>query len=112
MDFPHGETVTVVTTTTTDATGLGDTSTATAEVEWGPCAVWDRFAEERTDPQAAPVIVGLSIAGPRIAINSDDTILRDGVTYEVDGPPQLHTVSPFTGWDPGIVVNVKRAGSA
>lgn len=110
MDFPHGETVTVRSVTTSD-NGLGDTTTATTDTAWGPCAVWDRFAEERTDPQAPAVIVGLSIAGPRIAINSDDLVIRGGVTYQVDGPPQGNTVSPFTGWDPGIVVNLKRAGA-
>lgn len=108
--FPHGETVTIQSaTTTTDA--LGNTAESTATASWGPCAVWDRFASEQTDPTRPPVLVGLSIAGPRVAINSDDRIVRAGITYEVDGPPQENTVSPFTGWDPGIVVNVKRAGS-
>lgn len=109
MNFPYGETVTLVsTTTTTDE--LGDSTITTTETPWGPCAVWDRFASEQTDPARPPVIIGLSIAGPRVSINSDDVIRRGGVTYQVDGPPQENTVSPFTGWDPGIVVNVKRAG--
>ena len=110
MDFPHGETVTVrsVTSTTDD---LGDSSTTSTDEDWGPCAVWDRYATENTDPRSAPVVVGLNIAGPRVAINSDDRIVRNGVAYEVDGLPEENTVNPFTGWDPGIVVPVKRAGS-
>jgi hypothetical protein len=49
------------------------------------------------------------MAGPRVAIGADDTIVRAGVEWQVDGLPQENTVSPFTGWDPGIVVPVKRA---
>lgn len=109
MDFPNGETLTLV-STTTDTDDLGNSTTSVTETPWGPCAVWDRFATEQTNPSRPPVIVGLSIAGPRRPINSDDQIVRGGVAYEVDGLPQENTVSPFTGWDPGIVVNVKRAG--
>jgi hypothetical protein len=109
MHFPHGETVTVVSTTTTD-NGLGDTTTETVETSWGPCAVWDRYADESASPNAPRVVVGLAIAGPRVAIDSDDAILLGGVRYVVDGRPTENTVNPFTGWDPGIVVNVKRAG--
>lgn len=109
MDFPHGETLTLV-SATTDEDELGNATETSTSSDWGPCVVWDRFASEQTDPTRPPVIVGLSIAGPRVAINSDDRIVRGGVTYEVDGEPQENTVNPFTGWDPGIVVNVKRTG--
>ena len=109
MDFPHGETLTLVSTTTTD-NGLGDTTETPVESDWGPCAVWDRYSEESSDPSQPRVVVGLSIAGPRVSVDADDVVLRDGVRYVVDGRPVENTVSPFTGWDPGIVVNVKRAG--
>lgn len=108
--FPFGETVTLRTTTTTQD-DLGNISTVEVETEWGPVAVWDRFATERTDPNVAPVVVGLMIAGPRVDITSKDTIVRGGVVYEVDGEPQANTINPFTGWDPGIVVPVKRASA-
>lgn len=110
MDFPYGETVTVrsVVTTTDDN---GDSTTTATEASWGPCAVWDRYATEQTDPHVAPVVVGLNVAGPRVSINADDVIVRGGVEYQVDGRPVENTVSPFTGWDPGIVVPVKRAAA-
>lgn len=110
MDFPFGETVTVrsVVTTTDD---LGDETTVTTDSDWGPVAVWDRFATERTDPNVAPVVVGLMIAGPRHDIDADDVIVRGGVEYRVDGEPESNTISPFTGWDPGIAVPVKRASA-
>jgi hypothetical protein len=111
MDFPYGETLTVrsIATTTDDD---GNSTTTPTEASWGPCAVWDRFSAERVDPRQAPVVVGLSIAGPRRTFGADDLIVRGGVEYQVDGLPEENTVSPFTGWDPGIVVNVKRAGVA
>jgi hypothetical protein len=107
--FGAGETVTLVSTTTTTDT-VGDATTTTTETDWGPVAVWDRYATEQTDPTRPGVIVGLVIAGPRVAIDADDAIIRDGVRYELDGPPEENTVNPFTGWDPGITVNVKRTG--
>ena len=110
MNFPHGETLTLRSTTTT-RDDLGNSTATVVETSWGPCAVWDRFANERTDPNVAPVVVGLMIAGPRVSIDADDTIVRGGVAWQVDGLPQENTVSPFTGWDPGIVVPVKRASS-
>lgn len=110
MDFPYGETVTVRTVVTiTDDDG--NTTSTPAEASWGPCAVWDRYSAERVDPRQAPIVAGLSIAGPRRDFDPDDVVVRDGVEYQVDGLPEANTVSPFTGWDPGIVVNVKRAGA-
>lgn len=108
MLYPAGATVTVRSTTTT-VDEFGDGTTVTAESEWGPCAVWDRYATERTDPRVAPLVVGLMVAGPRVDIDADDRLLIEGVEYQVDGLPEAHTVNPFTGWDPGIVVPVKRA---
>lgn len=98
--------------TDTETDSLGDSTTSDTETQWGPCAVWDRYATERTDPRAAPVVVGLMVAGPRVDIDADDVLVINGTAYEVDGLPEANTVNPFTGWDPGIVVPVKRAGGA
>lgn len=107
MNFPHGVTITLVsTTTTTDDFGNG--TTETVESQWGPCAVAPRYATESTDPRVPPVIVGKIVYGPPAAIDSDDTLLIDGIAYQVDGLPGEWT-NPFTGWQPGIEVPVKRA---
>lgn len=111
MDFLYGETV-VVWSVTSTPDSHGDTETTTVSEPWGPCAIWDRFSDERTDPHQAAVVVGLTIAGPRRSFSADDLIVRGGVEYQVDGLPQENTISPFTGWDPGVVVNVKRAGTS
>lgn len=108
MDFPHGVTITLVSTTTTDD-GLGNTTEETVTSEWGPCAVAPRYANESTDPRVSPVIVGKTIYGPgTVMINSDDTLLIDGETWQVDGLPG-EWVNPLTGWAPGIEVPVRRA---
>lgn len=109
MDFPHGQTITVRSTTTT-RDEFGDESTVVTEVPWGPCAVAPRSSSESADPSAPAVIVGLTVYGPVITLDSDDTLLIGGVVYEVDGIPGKWE-SPFTGWAPGMEVAVKRASA-
>lgn len=109
MIFPHGETVTIVSTTTT-TTPLGDTTTTTTEVEWGPCAVAPRYATENTDPSRPATIVGLTVYGPVVDLDADDQLRIRGEVYDVDGGPGEWR-SPFTGWEAGMEVPVKRAGS-
>ena len=107
MNFPHGSTVTVTRVTSTD-NGLGDTTEATTTRIWGPCAVAPRFATEGTDPHAPRVVVGKVIYGPAITLDEDDRLTVDGEVWQVDGLPAVWR-SPFTGWAPGIEVNVVRA---
>lgn len=109
MYFPHGVMVTLRTNVTTDD-GLGNTTVTPTNTDWGPCAVAPRYATESTDPRVPPVIVGKVVYGPTVAINSDDQLVIDGVTYEVDGLPG-EWENPFTGWDAGIEVPVKRAAN-
>ena len=109
MHFPHGVTIIVRSVTTTDD-GLGNTTETTIEEPWGPCAVAPRYATESTDPRVPPVIVGKVVYGPPRALDSDDTLLIDDVTYQVDGLPGEWR-NPFTGWAPGIEVPVVRAGT-
>lgn len=117
MDFPHGVLVTLRSTvTTTDDFGNG--TTETTESEWGPCAVAPRYATESTDPRVPPVIVGKIVYGPPTAIDSDDTLWLgetddaiDGddkrIWWQIDGLPG-EWANPYTGWQPGIEVPVKR----
>lgn len=107
--FAHGKTITLVSTTTTD-NGLGDTTTVKTEIPWGPCAVAPRYAIESTDRRVTPLVVGKTVYGPTVAIDSDDTLVIDGVEYEIDGLPGEWT-NPFTGWDAGMEVPIKRVGS-
>jgi hypothetical protein len=100
--------ITLRSTTTTDD-GLGNTTEEVTESEWGPCAVAPRYATESSDSRVAPLIVGKVIYGPAVDLDADDTLVIDGETWQVDGLPG-EWQSPFTGWAPGIEVNVVRAG--
>jgi hypothetical protein len=114
MDFAHG-TMILVRSTATTTDDYGDETTATTETPWGPCAIAPRASTERVDPNAPAVIVGLSIAGPPIRLDSDDLlVIPEGHYYagawQVEGiPADYH--HPMTGWHPGIEVAVKRASS-
>lgn len=107
MIFSHGTTVTLRSTTVTDD-GLGNTTEVTTETEWGPCAIAPRYATESTDPRVAPVVVGKTVYGPPVDIDANDTVVIDGEAWQVDGLP-AEWRNPFTGWAPGIEVQVKRA---
>lgn len=109
MAFAHGEWITVMSTTTT-RDEYGDAVTESTQFEWGPCAVAPRYATESTDPRTAPVVVGKTVYGPTppTPLDSDDVLLIDGLAYEIDGEPGKWR-SPFTGWEPGVEVAVKRA---
>lgn len=112
MNFAHGVMVTLVSTTVTDD-GLGNTTEETVTYEWGPCAIAPRYANESTDPRVAPIVVGKTVMGPALdpdvmTISAADSLVLPDGTYQVDGLPAEY-VSPFTGWAPGIEVQVKRA---
>jgi hypothetical protein len=107
MNFPHGVMVTLISTTVTDD-GLGNTTETTVTYEWGPCAIAPRYANESTDPRVAPVVVGKTVYGPPVDIDANDTVVIDGEAWQVDGDPAAWS-NPFTGWAPGIEVQVKRA---
>lgn len=116
VDFPNGSPATIVSTTTV-VDDNGDSTTETVEVEWGLCALAPRYANESVDPRTAPVVVGSMIYGPPlptgVTIDSDDRISLGGAEWQVDGLPEDYTGlgrNPFTGWEPGLAVPVKRAG--
>jgi hypothetical protein len=44
---------------------------------------------------------------PGTQVAAIDAVQVDGLVYEVDGSPNA-PVNPFTGWQPGVVVKLKR----
>ncbi len=113
MNLPAGTMLTV--RRITEATdGLGDTTRTVTTESWGPCAVAPRFANESADPTAPRVVVGLEIYGPPVSLTAADEIVIDGEVWQVDGRPEIYAgagANPFTGWQPGACVRVKRAGA-
>lgn len=111
MDFPHGVKVTLRSVTTTTDT-YGNSTTSATTRSWGPVAVAPRYATEQNDTHAPAIVVGLTFYGPKATIDSDDVIVLSGEEWQVDGLPENYTGAgrnPFTGWEPGMVVQTKRA---
>ena len=107
--FANGVTITIVSTVTT-RDRLGNSTETATQVPWGPCMVAPRYANESTDPRVAPIVVGKTVYGPAdVMIDEDDTLVIDGVEWQVDGLPGDW---PWPGGGmAGLEVPVKRAGS-
>lgn len=108
MDFPHGETVTVLPGSTTDQYGDPVPSARTGSTIDG-CAIAPRMSTEPPERGRQGVVVGLTVYAPAGSdIISTDLLMIRGLTYVVDGEPAEWS-SPFTGWTPGLEVAVRRA---
>lgn len=113
MNFAHGETVTILHPGSSAEDDYGDTTTATWTAEdVAGCAVAPGASEENNRRQAT-VSVDFTVYMPagttvepeaRMMVRGD----TDDDTYEVVGEP-ADWRSPFTGWRPGVVVELVRS---
>lgn len=111
MNFPHGETVTVLTAGTVSDPYSGedvanwDTPT---EVDVPGVAVEPRPSQEPTQDARNAVTSGFTLYMPVTAdVTAASRVTVRGDTYDVLGEPAAWR-SPFTGWEPGLVVQVGR----
>lgn len=87
----------------------GDPTGSDAEVELEGCAVAPRVSGDVDDRGRQGVVVGLSLYAPHgTDLLHTDRVKVDGVVYEIDGEPGAWK-SPFSGWEAGIEVALKRA---
>jgi hypothetical protein len=112
MDFSYGETVQVLTAGTTTDPYSGepaeDWDTATSADVTG-VAVEPRPSGEPLQDARNQVTSGFTLYMPQgAAITSKNRVSVRGATYDVLGEP-ADWRSPFTGWEPGIVVQVERS---
>ncbi|RBO87028.1 hypothetical protein [Nocardia puris] len=115
--FSAGETVTVSRPGERDRTG--DPGPATTHTVDG-CAITmvdTTDAVTRNDTRASgerrsSVITRIELLCPPGAdIRSGDHVIVGGIKYRVDGQPwPVH--SPFTGWEPGVVVRLRGVSDA
>lgn len=108
MDFPHGEPVTRQRgTAVLDPYSAENTSvdwTTPDELIYDRCAVWQETSTEPTQTGRAAVVTVTKAALPAGAdVAPGDRFVTRGDTYEVQGEPEV-VHSPFTGWEPGVVV--------
>lgn len=111
MDFPYGESIAVLTAGTKADPYSGETtedwSTAT-EVTIGGVAVEPRPSQEPTQDARNAVTSGYTLYLPAGSqIDAQSRVRVRGEVYAVLGDPAAWT-NPFTGWSPGLVVQVGR----
>ena len=110
MIFPYGETAVILRAPLVDA-GYGnqerdwDNATPTESPGW---AFAPRPGDETTTSDSPSVIVGLTGYGPPGAdVLPTDRLEVRGDVYEVEGEVGEWR-SPFTGWEPGVEVALRR----
>ena len=106
MNFPHGETVTLVARAVTGQDGDGNDvygETLTDVIGgFDPAIGFERVGgmdQVSTQPQV--------YLPPGTVVDSVDAVVVRGLRYEVDGTTNDWR-SPFTGWAPGVVIPLKR----
>lgn len=106
MIFPFGQTITLRHRTPNGTDSYGDdawtVTTTTAVGAFAPA----RSVE--TDSGTATTLQPAVYLPPGTGVDWLDAVIVDGVTYEVDGSPNVWT-QPFTGWQPGVEVLLKTA---
>lgn len=109
--FAHGETVTrqrgtaVTDPYSDEPTGISWDNPTTLAIEG--CAFNPGGSTEPVAEGRQAVITKPEVYAPAGAdIRAHDRLVVRGKTYEVDGEPALWK-SPFTGWQPGVVVPLK-----
>jgi hypothetical protein len=112
MDFPYGETVQVLTAGTKidpySNEAVEDWSTPTS-VDVAGVAIEPRPSGEPLQDARNQVTSGFTLyMPPGTSITSANRVTVRGGTYNVLGDPAVWR-SPFTGWEPGVVVQVERS---
>jgi len=106
--FPHGETVVIVTSATDADPYSGDAGTTGSEVEVPGCGVEPRPSAEPTQDARNAVTSGFTLYLPAgTEIGPQNAVRVRGGTFSVLGEPAVWR-SPFTGWEPGVVVQCER----
>jgi len=112
MDFPYGETVQILTAgITTDPYSEDDAPDwdNPTSVDVDRVAVEPRPSGEPLQDARNQVTSGYTLyMPPGTAITSANRVTVRNVTYDVLGEP-AEWRSPFTGWQPGVVVQVERS---
>lgn len=110
--FAHGEPVTVLTPGYDEDPYSDDLEQSW---EWSPtevvvpgCGIEPRPSSEPTQDARNSVVSGFTLYMPAgTVIGPQNRVIVRGNTYSVEGEA-AEWVSPFTGWNPGVVVQVER----
>jgi hypothetical protein len=106
VTFPFGVPITLLTRTKGAPDALGnDTWTTTSTTVRG--AFNPGSSSEAVQGQDLLTVQPSVYLPAGTVVGAVDAVQVDGQTYEVDGSPN-DWVNPFTGWNPGIEVRLKR----
>lgn len=109
--YPFGETVYVLTAGTTTDPYSNETAedwSAASEVAVEGVAVEPRPSQEPVQDARNAVTSGYTLYMPAgTSIDARSRVTVRGAVFEVLGEPAVWR-SPFTGWEPGVVVQVGR----
>lgn len=86
---------------------FGDLTSGVPDRDVDGCVVWPTGSDENTDmrDQVNAELTALLPAGTDV--KATDEILRGGEPFEVIGRPEQYR-NPFTGTDPGVLINLRR----
>jgi hypothetical protein len=108
MLFPNGELATLHVRTVTGQDAYGNDTYATADVLISGCAFDPGGSTEFTIGGDRVLSQPTLYLPPDVAVpTAVDSVSVRGQSYEIDGVPAWYP-SPFTGWNPGGVVKLRR----
>lgn len=105
--FPYGETVVILRPTVVLDRNGNEISGEPTEIPIEGCAAAHRESQEPDQYGRAQVVTGLQVfMPPGTDVRATDQLRVRGVVRDIDGEP-FEWANPFTGWNPGVVVNLK-----
>lgn len=109
MLFAHGESVTILRASSQMDRNGNPVPGPDAEITVAGCAVGPRFSTEPVEAGRQQVVSGLTVyMPPGTDVRASDRLRVRGVVRRVEGEP-FDFVNPFTGWRPGVAVEVEGA---
>ena len=106
--FAHGETVIVITEAHDADPYSGDAGTTGSTFDVPGCGVEPRPSGEGTQDARNSTTSGYTLYMPAgVEIGPQNRVYVRGGTFDVLGEPAVW-VNPYTGWEPGVVVQCER----
>lgn len=109
VTFAHGEKLTLYVRTKTGEDSDGNDVYSAAPTVVDNVPVWPAGSSEQVQGQDSTVTGKTAMLPPGFDVDAIDyAVDENGNAYEVNGVPDTYR-SPFTGFDPGVFVNLQRA---
>lgn len=107
MTYPYGTVVTLVKRTKGPPDSFGNDTWVTTTVDVIAQAFDPGISSEQVQGQDVLTTQPKVFLPPGTDVSYLDAVIINGEQSEVDGSPS-QPISPFTGWQPGVIVKLKR----